>query len=377
MKPFYRKIINLIPPKLSLVFIAIRHFVSDYDRILYTQKEVEKYLGEEAGMRDFSHSLKNYCLYYNLAGADKYIASYFKKADLVPINCKIKDSSCEKVILICCVKNDLKKIKNLYTYHKALGIKKMVFVDNASDDGTREWILEQGVDLFYTDEEYHAGAKAAWVRKIQDLYGYDRWYLILDSDELFGYIGMEKHSITEFIDKMGKLGIRRVQSILLDMYPRGELYSETDDNEYLNSFVFFDSTTYYYSRDGRGNAFRGGPRVRTFKNGDTISSTMSKYPLIFATKEDVWGDHYPIPFEKNFESPCYGILRHYKFTSGEYERYVNIAEEGHYYNGSSDYKVYIESGPKVTMYYEESQEYLDSESFHALPFVEEINWDEK
>ncbi len=126
-------------------------------------------------------------------------------------------------IMICCVKNDLERIKQVIYHHRKIGIKKMVFVDNMSDDGTREYLFSECVDLYSVDEPYHAGRKAAWIRKIQDLYGYNRWYLIVDSDELFSYVGMEKHSICELVKYLKYMNVGRARSFLLDMYPNHKL----------------------------------------------------------------------------------------------------------------------------------------------------------
>ncbi len=276
--------------------------------------------------------------------------------------------------MVCCIKNDLTRISAIMEYHRKIGIRKMVFLDNMSDDGTFEWLKSQNIDLYSVNEKYHAGRKSAWIRKVMDIYGYDRWYLVVDSDELFSYIGSEKHSISDLVAYAERKGLDRVGSFLLDMYPNHNLYEEGMSTDCVVDNRFFDTDSYYMSKDGRGFMLRGGPRKRVFEVGMDYTEPLSKYPLFYGKKEDLWSDHRPLPFYKNFNSLCLSVLRHYKFMAGDYEKYNKIASEGNYYNGSANYKIYTSGGKNISFMYDNSSEYKDSESRECLKYLEAIEW---
>lgn len=377
---FFRRVMGYIPPKLSLALLELRFYLGDRKRIRALKKRVDVYEntfslpcdGQEK--KFFFDTLRKYCLFGAHIGASDFIDSYFEHEDLrtlktIPTNVCIDETD---PILICCVKNDLKRIQKLYYYHKSIGIEHMVFVDNNSDDGTREWLAEKQVDLYFTDEEYSAGRKSAWIRKIYDRYGYNRWYLVVDSDELFTYPGIEKNNIHKFMEYVLERRLERVESFLLDMYPNHKLYLE-ETPDYVNEYRFFDMDSYYSAKDGRGFMLRGGPRKRAFEQGMDHSEPLSKYPLCYVEYGDIWSDHRPLPFSKNFKSECLAVLRHYKFMQGDFEKYITISQEGRYYNGSGNYKIYVNGGNDITLFYEKSVEYTNSYSLSCLKHLKTVD----
>ena len=377
-----RNIANIIPPSFSYIPIGMKHYFADKKRIDTMLKTVRKKKklaisnGTYSGRKDFYRSLLEYCVFFNLAGADKYLESYFADKKIEPVRIwSGTEIPKDEVILISCVKNDLSRIRKVYSHHKSIGINYMVFVDNMSDDGTREWLLDQDVDVFQIDEEYHAGRKAAWVKEVQDIYGYDRWYLIVDSDELFSYVGMEEHSIKELTEYARENGIKRVRSMLLDMYSDHEAYeNRMPMSDFDKEYCYFDKDTYYMARDCRGEMLRGGPRKRVFFNKNGYDNPLTKYPLIYADEGDIWGDHTPLPFWKNFGCALVSVLRHYKFMAGDREKYVKISQKGNYYLGSVEYKEYAHAQEGINFYYESSVCFKDSYSLLEIPSLEKAIW---
>lgn len=168
--------------------------------------------------------------------------------------------------------------------------------------------------------------------------------------------------------------------MLLDMYPNHSLYQREEFGEpdelydFVKDYRFFDITTYYDAKDGRGYMVRGGPRKRVFGEHLDHSEPLTKYPLFLCQKEDIWGDHRPLPHYKNFNSLFLSVLRHYKFMAGDIDKYRKIADEGMYYNGSANYKVYLSSGENVTFFYEGSQEFTSSAALNNLEILDKLDW---
>lgn len=381
MFEFARKILNRLPNSLSLFLFRVAIYITHHEDIRKNKQlliKAEKE-GRTQGLDScFLRNINELCVFGSHIGADLFIDSYFWRRGLKAISLKsTKYEHDEEVTLICCVKNDLERIKKVISYHRSIGINKMVFVDNLSNDGTREYLMNEDVDLYSIDEEYHAGRKASWIRQVQDIYGYDKWYLIVDSDELFTYVGLEEHSISDLVKYARNKGIVRIRSMLLDMYPAHNLYSFSDsmvDYDFLKENRFFDANTYFEAKDGRGFMVRGGPRMRCFEGKGDNSEPLTKYPLSYTSAGDIWCDHRPIPFSKNFNSEFISVLRHYKFLPGDYKKYQEISMNGNYYNNSANYKKYTSNGCNISFYCKESKEFSGSESLNEIGVLEKIDW---
>ena len=88
------------------------------------------------------------------------------------INAKIRltKKNYEKIpvnepILLCNVKDDLKRVKMMIEYHRKIGVNYFAIIDNNSTDGTYEYLVEQKIDLFETDEVYNSRKRAGWMMK--------------------------------------------------------------------------------------------------------------------------------------------------------------------------------------------------------------------
>ncbi|MCD8290906.1 MAG: glycosyltransferase family 2 protein [Prevotella sp.] len=378
-KIILRKIVNRIPRKLLKIPYTIFYCIVDRKEIFRNYKLLDEGIAgisaddSKENINQLRRCLKSYSLYMNRAGADRYLQSYFFSSDfkLVKANA-VGIINPNDVILICCVKNDLTRIKYVYEWHKKIGVKHFAFLDNGSTDGTFDYLMQlEDIDLFQTHDKYHAGAKAAWTRKIQNYYGFNRWYLIVDSDELFSYVGMETHSIHDLIEYAEKRHIKRVWSILLDMYAKGQLYKDdcSQNKSLIDEYSYFDTESYYMRKDYKGVIIHGGPRSRLINHFET---PLSKLPLIYAEYADFWADHTPMPFDKNFNTECLGVLRHYKFLPEDKDKYIKIAQDGNYVGGSYDYKQYVkmmDDEKSSTFWYEKSCKYSNSSSFLNIPFL--------
>ena len=224
-------------------------------------------------------------------------------------------------IVVLCIKNDLKRIKVLMDHYRALGVKHFAFLDNGSDDGTFEWLTEQpDIDLFRTYQPYKTAVKEGWISRIVSYYGFDRWYILTDSDELLVYNGMEEHPLNDVIRWAGMYGVDRFKALTLDMYADGELFGKTEDIR--GDYKWMDVDSYYWEETAAGlhtmKMYHGGPRHRLM--GSVI--TLSKHPLIYYSKGTISASaHYQYPFDKleSYETTM-GIL-HFKFIDSDLEEY--------------------------------------------------------
>lgn len=292
---------------------------------------------------------------------------------------KLTEFDADKVTLISVVKNEKYRIAKFLRHYRSIGVEQFAIIDNGSDDGTREFLLEQNdVSLFSTDIEYTTNRREAWINRVMAYYGYNRWYIVVDSDELLTYVDIENHDIKSLIAWAENKKIQRIRGMLVDMY--AESFKEFDNFETdpYSQTCYFDSNTYYEEQSTRLDIVRGGLRARIFD----MPPMLTKYPVIQLKKGDVQGkSHFLYPYYKNVESKCYLALLHYKFLPQDFSRYREIAQKGNYYNGSIQYKKYVEkfdqieeNGSECELLYEGSVKYNNSmDLLHIEPLCA-IEW---
>ncbi|WP_025907742.1 glycosyltransferase family 2 protein [Priestia flexa] len=289
----------------------------------------------------------------------------------------IKNTSHENKgpILISVVKNEINRIKPFITHYRELGVQHFAILDNNSDDGTREWLCQQeDCAVFSTKEAYTTQKRESWINRLLSHYGFNKWYLVVDSDEHFVYPNVENIKINDFINVMTKMGYKRVRSLMLDMYPKDFIQGvENDDNpfDYVLKYNYFDKNNYTIIDNGRGIMVNGGPRKRLFN----VDVYLTKYPLFYLTDGDIQGhSHYQYPYKENRKIPCFSALLHYKFLGNDLKKYEQRVKEKSFYNGSEEYEKYLElfnSKEKFTFYHESSLEYKGSASLLEVDIIKD------
>lgn len=283
-------------------------------------------------------------------------------------------------IVVLCIKNDLKRIRILVEHYRALGVEKFAFMDNGSDDGTFEWLLKQpDIDLFRCFEHYQTAVKEGWINRIVSHYGFNRWYILTDSDELGTYIGMEQHSLRDVIKYAEQYGIKRFKGLTIDMYVDGQPFGNTDDIR--GDYRFMDVNTYFEKEVTVGKykykAYLGGPRHRLMNS----NITLSKFPLVYFEEGTISDSaHFQFPHELLSEYKCYLGILHYKFIGKDIEVYKKRAQPNSGFStGGLMYKQYMNFVEKTggdNFIYEDSIEFNNSDSLKRIPLICEILFDE-
>lgn len=260
-------------------------------------------------------------------------------------------------IVIFMVKNDLLRTKMIINYYRKLGIKLFAVIDDESTDGTYEYLLEQSdVDLYTTNLSYTTNIRQARINRLIDLYGFNKWYLIIDSDELFTYHNCENISIDKYIST---LKTKTVKSLLLDMYSEEGLFSEVKDYEEITKKFKYFSLGYYYEKNIKGKFIIGGKRSKEFNN----NCTASKISLVkFENGMIMSNSHCMFPYYYNFQDAT-TILRHYKFIKSDIKRIKERIKNNSFVDGSREYKNYlnrINNDNNINFFDENSYEWNNS-----------------
>ena len=328
--------------------------------------------------------IKEHCS-SNFGFGTRLVYETFAKANIDVIRCR-KYENRELPIVVLCVKDDLKRLQMLVRHYRKQGVERFAFLDNGSTDGTFEWMQDQDdIDVFKTLDKYNCLVKEGWLNRVISYYGFERWYILTDSDELFTYIGMEKYPLNDLIRYAEKRGIKRFKGINLDMYADAALFSlDSRDLDIEKTYCWMDSDSYVEAPRKIGNsmitAVTGGPRQRTMG----VSCSVMKYPLVFFAPGTISANaHYQFPYTLIEASPCVVGILHYKFLDSdkkEFERRAKFdtglsagnAKTGIYYQ---QYVKVANENSNMTFMYDGSVKFENSESLKKIPVLESVDFE--
>ena len=276
-------------------------------------------------------------------------------------------------IVICVVKDDLMRMHLFLQYYRKLGIKQFAIMDDCSSDGTKEFLMAQKDVAMFTEQlGYTTLRRQVWIQKMIEMIGLYRWYLIVDSDELFDFKDSDKISLREFAISLKLKGRTRSKAILLDMFSEDALYSarirEPEDITRVCNLFY---PKYQLDKNQYDTMVRGGAREILIA-GIQVSPWVSKYPLVFVDELDVMlNSHYCFPFTRNRPAAPASVLRHYKFLPGDRKKYNERITKGNFLNNSQDYKAYAELEKHIDYrsFSAKLIEYIDFNSTASIPVM--------
>ena len=270
------------------------------------------------------------------------------------------------LIIVCVVRNELARVRKFIAYYKALGVHKFAFLDDQSTDGTREFLYNHpDVELFESKQRYSSNTRLAWINRMLAYYGFNRWFLVLDSDELLVYDNSKLPDILSLVNHLQRKGITAVSGIFVDMYSKetmAMLQSEAED--LYHGMDYFDNTGYEYDEARR--IIFGGMRSRCLGVKPWLHNTR-----LFYYRKGIFFETHQI-FPRKINTQCVGqmALLHYKFLPEDFKNYRERVEEGNMYNGSVQYKGYLERfsespalsffDPGISKKYESPQSLIES-----------------
>lgn len=288
------------------------------------------------------------------------------------------------IVLLCVARNAEQYLPSLLAHYRALGVARFAFVDDKSDDRTRELLLAApDVDVFESDAGFRdSDGGKLWRDLLLDIYGRDRWYLSIDSDEYLVFPGCETRPLAAFIGDLESRDLKRGLATMIDIYPDAPL-DETPPHDPPEAFPaaicpLFDGTSYRIAEETFCTAVRGGPRLRLF-GGDM---RLTKFPLIYAdraTRFSGASHHGPFPIGRNF-SAVHAVLLHYKFNAASVSDFRTIAERGSHAGGSQFYRDIVrheDFDAAIDFRYPGSTRYSGSEALIAAGFMQDLREDQR
>lgn len=245
--------------------------------------------------------------------------------------------------LLTVVRNEMLRLPYFYAYYRALGIKRFLVVDNASDDGTLDYLLAQpDTHVWSTRETYTR--QEAWVDALIRCYGRDQWTVIVDVDELL-VLPPGPASLVDRLSRWQKLGVTAVRAVLVDMYPEGALKDAAyvRGEPFLPAAPLFESDSIHripfaYRKCRTSFPYRhaGGVRERVFGLTDVC---LTKFPIVrfgrgFFVRQGTHAVEGAVVADEQV------ALLHFKYLSDFGPRVQVEAVRGEHWNGAVQYQAY-------------------------------------
>lgn len=296
----------------------------------------------------------------------------------------------QPILLFSTLRNERVRLPYFLAYYRKLGVDQFLIVDNASDDGSREFLEQQpDVSLWTTPAGYKQSRFGVdWLMHLLRRYGSGNWCLTVDVDEFFVYPFAETRPLRALTDWLDSTGTRSFSAMLLDMYPKGAMH-EQPYREGQNPFEiapYFDSGNYTATRNWpyRNLWLQGGPRARLFfADQPKQAPAMNKIPLVKWDRSYAYvsSTHMMLPRGLNLtyedmggEKPS-GCLLHAKFLDTFAAKAEEELSRGQHYAESHEYRAYRDGlSRERDLWCNWSEKYINWRQLEILGLMSKGNW---
>ncbi|MFQ5439151.1 MAG: glycosyltransferase family 2 protein, partial [Paracoccaceae bacterium] len=165
------------------------------------------------------------------------VRSLRKRRELEVVENRTAQIAAEDILLCCTLRNERVRLPFFLEYYRHLGVNHFLFIDNDSDDGSREFLERQPDASVWTTTHSYKRSKFGidWVNGLLARYGSGHWVLVVDVDEFLVYPFCDSRPLRALTDWLESSSLRSFGAMLIDMYPKKPL-DETSCNEGQNPF---------------------------------------------------------------------------------------------------------------------------------------------
>jgi hypothetical protein len=297
-----------------------------------------------------------------------------------------------EVLALLVARNEALRLPDALASLRALGVDRVIVVDNLSADGTREVAQRAGAHVILAEEEYAASNfGVTWTNAVLDAHARGHWVLVVDADEQLVFPGSDRIGLKGLTAHLDALGSEALRTVLLDCFPPGPLahagyepgaslaeaapmfepprlrqepiadFPHTLDYGGIRERLFFpESDPRRPARWLRQKLFNLGLRVPGLRGSSGFarlapprSPTVTKLPLLRWREGAglVASTHRVAPMAVAEEQPS-GVLLHFKFLQDFHARALDAVKRGAHYDGSREYRRYlarIEADPRFSL----------------------------
>lgn len=318
------------------------------------------------------------------------VRAFRKRRDLTPLKDRTRSIRRGHILVASTVRNERIRLPYFLQYYRDLGINHFLFVDNGSTDGTGVYLAGQpDVSVWYTTASYkRARFGMDWINRLLRQYAHAHWTLTVDVDEFFVFPFSDTRPIRALTDWLDASSIRSFGTIMLDMYPKGQLteHPYREGQNPIEIATWFDAGNYMISRNHRyANLWiQGGARARAFfPEQPWRAPALNKIPLVKWHRDFTYvsSTHMLLPRGLNLvydewggEKPS-GVLLHAKFLDTLTEKASEEMARGEHYAASAEYLSYyrtLQNNP--VMWCKWSERYINWRQLEILGLMSKGNW---
>ena len=303
------------------------------------------------------------------------------QAGLRPLSRPTRPQDPRTPALVAVVRDEAPRLPGFLAHYRRLGVTRFAIIDNGSRDATRALLAAAPDVALYAADRPFPG-KQGWVNALIARMGYDRWYLTVDADERLVFdgapaAGRPGRGLAELVRFAEARGLRRLRSMLVDLYPPGPLLAPEARGPKLAPEardLLFDADGYAEALCLERVSRKGGPRRRAFG----FDPELSKYPLFHIRAGEVAASpHHLHPYRENYRSDCLLALLHDKFGPGWRARAERAAAEGNYWQASLEYRATLAAlarDPGLALAYPGSRRYRAPANLVTAGLIAPIPW---
>ncbi|MBO9446030.1 glycosyltransferase family 2 protein [Ruegeria sp. R14_0] len=313
-----------------------------------------------------------------------------RRRDLAPVSVRTDQIRRKDILLVSVIRNEKIRLPYFLDYYRKLGINHFLFVDNNSDDGSREYLADQpDVSVWRADASYkRASFGVDWSNYLLRKFAHRHWVLTVDPDEFFIYPFCDTRPIRALTDWLDGCAVRSFSAMLIDMYPEGPVEDAiyTEGQNPFEIAKWFDTGNYTITKNPTyGNLWiQGGPRARVFfRDTPKKAPALNKIPLVKWDKRYVYvsSTHSLLPrglnqvYDEWGGEKTSGGLLHAKLISTLSDKAREEMERGQHYHGSGEYRAYAEQlQEKPVFWCDTSETYINWRQLEILGLMSKGNW---
>ena len=231
------------------------------------------------------------------------------------------------ILAFATVRNEMARLPFFLDHYRKLGVDHFLVVDNASDDGTAEFLAGQpDVSLWRSAHSYRQSRFGMdWLTWLLFRHGHGHWCLTVDADEILVYPEHDTRPLAELTAWLDRRGVPMMAALMLDLYPQGPLSGAScpTGGDPAAALPWFDAHGYSWEWQPRFRniSIRGGVRKRAFfSDRPELGPHLHKTPLIRWRRAYAYASspHIALPrrlnggFDARRDLPT-GVLLHSKF----------------------------------------------------------------
>jgi hypothetical protein len=304
--------------------------------------------------------------------------------DLPRVDDRHIPSLSDEVRCFVCLRNEALRLPYFLQHHRELGVDRFFIIDNVSEDGSRQLLLDQpDCHVFHCGGSFFQGnvEPPTWTNALLNVFGSGHWCLTVDPDELLVYPSYETVDLHDFCRFLDSAGANLLYAPLIDMYsdqPIAEV-RYTAGHSFIETCPYFDPVP-GWTKPTEGwcppAQLYGGVRERVFWRGKhkrTLPPCLSKVPLAKWRR----GLKYKIVTHVILEgriAEVTGALLHFKFLTGfvdvmasSVNRNKGIVEKG--LEERAAYLDALRADPDLRLSDSQSTRYLGSRQLVELGFM--------